>query len=62
MRSHNTVEYAAKRLSTDVAKLVTETFQLEPRLEDTMLEAKVFPSSKVDGISNGLCNAHLMYL
>ncbi|KAF8799462.1 hypothetical protein BYT27DRAFT_7201519 [Phlegmacium glaucopus] len=45
INSNNSVEYAVGRLRTDVAKRVTENLQLEPRLEPTMLEAKVFPSS-----------------
>jgi hypothetical protein len=47
MRPHNTVEYAVGKLRTDVAKRVTKNFQLEPKLEPTMLEAKIFPSSEV---------------
>jgi len=45
MRPHNSVEYAVGKLRTNIANRVTENFQLEPRLEPTMLEAKVFPSS-----------------
>lgn len=61
MRPHNSVEYAVGKLRTDIAKRVTENFQLEPRLEPTMLEAKIFPSSEVYGIFNDLCNAYCAY-
>jgi hypothetical protein len=46
LRPHNSVEYAVGMLRKDIAKRVTENFQLEPRLEPTMLEAKSFPQVK----------------
>lgn len=60
---HNTVEYVVKKLRTDVAKRVTKHFQLEPELEPTMLEAKVFPSSEVlYGHFLNLCNDSLYFV
>ena len=59
MKPHRTVEYAVGRLRTDIATRVTENFQLDPKLEPTMLEAKIFPSSDVWHFD--LYNAHLMF-
>jgi hypothetical protein len=59
MRPHNSVEFAVGKLRTDVAKRVTENFQLEPELEPTMLEAKIYPSGEVYSILND-CNAMLI--
>jgi hypothetical protein len=60
---HNTVEIAVKKLRTDIAKRVTKNFQLEPELEPTMLETKIFPSSEVlYGHFLNLCNDSLYFV